>query len=361
MDESGAPMRTPQMASVVAIAVQVIEDLFRFLVPVAIAFFAGALLLLAIGENPLDVYILMLSEGFGSERRLAATLSAATPLLFTAVATAICFRAGVFNVGVDGAFVLGGLGAAVLGYALPIWLGWGIVPLAIVFAMLIAAFWLWIPGMLLARLQVDEVVSTLMLNFVALGISGFLVNTIFLSKTSGNNTTETVHQVAELARLVPPSTLHSGFILGLICIVAYYIWTKRTPYGFEAELVGLNNRFARAVGISIPSTIILVMVISGLIAGMGGAAHALGQVHKFTDGFSAGYGFTGMAIALLARNSAIGILFGAVLFGALASAGTTVQLFSDIPLDIVNVIEGAVMIFAVMEMGRLTLWRRRQP
>ena len=102
----------------------------------------------------------------------------------------------------------------------------------------------------------------------------------------------------------------------------------------------------------------MVMIISGLVAGIGGASHTLGQVHKFSDGFSAGYGFTGMAIALLARNSAVGIFFGAILFGALASAGTTVQLFSDIPLDIVNVIEGTVMIFAVMELGRLTLWRR---
>ncbi len=333
------------------------ENAMRFSLPVLLAFLAGAVLLLAIGENPVAIYQLMLSEGFGSERRIAATLSASTPLLFTAVATAVCFRSGVFNVGVDGAFVLGGLGAAVIGYALPVALGWTIAPLAIGSAMLIAAFWLWVPGVLLAKLEVDEVVSTLMLNFVALGISGFLVNSVFLSETSGNNTTETIHEVAELSRLLPPSTLHSGFLLGLLCVLGYAFWTQRTPQGFEAALVGFNNRFARSVGISVPGTIILVMIISGLVSGAGGAAHALGQVHKFSDGFSAGYGFTGMAIALLARNSAIGILLGAILFGALASAGTTVQLFSDIPLDIVNVIEGTVMIFAVVELGRLTLWR----
>ncbi len=334
------------------------EGVLRFLLPVLIAFLVGALLLLVIGENPVSVYQLMLSEGFGSERRFAATLSAATPLLFTAVATAICFRSGVFNVGVDGAFVLGGLGAAVVGYTLPLAFGWMVAPLAIMTAMLIAAFWLWVPGVLLAKLDVDEVVSTLMLNFVALGLAGFLVNSVFLSATSGNNTTETIHDVAELSRLLPPSTLHSGFLLGLLCVFGYALWTHRTPQGFEAALVGFNSRFARSVGISVPATIILVMVISGLVSGAGGASHALGQVHKFSDGFSAGYGFTGMAIALLARNSAIGILFGAILFGALASAGTTVQLFSDIPLDIVNVIEGTVMIFAVVELGKLTLWRR---
>jgi general nucleoside transport system permease protein len=336
----------------------IIEDIARFLIPLAIAFTVAGFVLLAVGKNPVDTYSLMLSEGFGSTRRFAATLSAATPLLFTAVATAICFRTGVFNVGVDGAFIVAGLAAATIGYQLPATFGWFIVPIAMLAAMAVAAFWLWIPGVLLARLQVDEVVTTLMLNFVAVGLTGFLVNTILLSATSGNNTTETVHEVAQLARLLPPSTLHSGFLLGLVCVAAYALWAHWFPAGFESRLVGLNGRFARAIGISTPSIIVLVMIMSGLVAGLGGASHALGLVHKFTDGFSAGYGFTGMAVALLARNSAIGIVFGAILFGMLASAGTTIQLFSDIPLDIVNVIEGTVMIFAVIEIGRLR-WLRK--
>ncbi len=331
----------------------------RLVLPVLIAFAVGAVVLMIIGENPIEIYALMVGEAFGSERRIAATLSAATPLLFTAVATAICFRTGVFNVGVDGAFVVAGLMAATIGFALPAGLGFWLIAIAMVASAAIGALWLYVPGYLLARLQIDEVVTTLMLNFIALGLTAFLVNTVLLSETSGNNTTDPVHQAAELIRLMPPSTLHAGFIIGLACVVAYGIWTRLTPAGLEAKLVGLNPRFARSMGISIPATIIAVMVISGIVAGLGGASHALGQVHRFSDGFSAGYGFTGMAVALLARNSAVGIAFGAVLFGALASAGTTVQLFSDIPLDIVNVIEGTVMIFAVMELGRLT-WRRRR-
>lgn len=332
----------------------------RVTLPVLIAFGVGAVMLLIIGENPVDIYALMASEAFGSSRRFAATLSAATPLLFTAIATAICFRTGVFNVGVDGAFVVGGLAAATIGFALPAGLGVWLIAIAMLAAAAVSALWLSVPGYLLARLDIDEVVTTLMLNFIALGLTGFLVNTVLLSEASGNNTTDTIHEAAELVRLLPPSTLHAGFIIGLVCVAAYGVWTRLTPAGFEAGLVGLNRRFARTVGISIPATIITVMVISGVVSGLGGASHALGQLHRFSDGFSAGYGFTGMAVALLARNSAIGIAFGAVLFGALASAGTTVQLFSDIPLDIVNVIEGTVMIFAVVELGRLTWCRRRR-
>ncbi len=335
------------------------ERAVALIFPFVAALVVSGLVLLAVGENPFDVFALMAREAFGSERRIAATLSAATPLLFTGVATAICFRCGVFNVGVEGAFVLAGLAAAFIGFTLPAGLGVALIPLAFAFAALVAALWLYVPGLLLARYSVDEVVSTLMLNFVALGIAGYLVNGPLLSKISGNNVTPLVHEAAELPRLLPPSTLHAGFYVGLLMVLAYALWTRRTPSGFEGGLVGLNQRFSRAVGISVPGAIILAMILSGIVAGFGGASHALGQLHRFAEGFSPGYGFTGMAVALLGRNTATGIFFGALLFGALANAGTTVQFFSDIPLDLVNIVEGTVMIFAVVEISRFA-WRRRR-
>lgn len=328
--------------------------------PILVALIVSAVVLLSIGENPADIFSLIATEAFGGARRLAATLSAATPLLFTAVATAICFRSGVFNVGVEGAFLVGGLGAIFLGFTLPVAFGFTLYPLCFAFAALIGALWLYLPGWLLAHYDMDEVVSTLMLNFIALAITGFLVNGPLLSELSGNNVTPLIHEAAKLPRLMPPSTLHAGFLIGLVMVIAYGLWCRRTPAGFEGALVGLNRRFARAVGISVPGTIILVMVISGLVAGIGGAAHGLGQMYRFSDGFSPGYGFTGMAVALLGRNTPVGIVLGAVLFGALASAGTTIQLFSNIPLDLVNIIQGTVMIFAVVEVGRITLTRRKR-
>lgn len=328
--------------------------------PFAIALAVSALVLLVVGTNPLDIFALMAVEGFAGESRIAATLSAATPLVFTAVATAICFRSGVFNVGVDGAFVLGGLTAAFIGFTLPAGFGPGLLVLALAAGAVVGGLWLFVPGYLLARLDVDEVVSTLMLNFVAAGIAAHLVNGPLLSEATGNNMTPRVAEAAELGRLLPPSSLHAGFLVALVVLVGYAIWTRRTAIGFEAALTGLNRRFVRAAGISIPAVIVTIMVISGLVAGLGGGAHALGQLHRFSEGFSPGYGFTGMAVALLGRNTATGILFGSILFGALASAGTTVQLFSDIPLDLVNIIEGTVMIFAVVEIARLRLVRGRK-
>ena len=337
-----------------------VERGFTLAFPFIAALGVASLVLLGIGKNPLEVFTLMAVEAFGSVNRCAATLSAATPLLFTGVATAVCFRAGVFNVGVEGAFIVGGLAAAFVGFTLPSSFGLLLIPAGFELAVAASTFWLAIPGWLLARYEIEEVVTTLMLNFVALGLTGYLVNGPLLSEKTGNNVTPLIHESAELARLIPPSTLHAGFLIGLAVVVAYGFWSRMTPAGIESEITGRNRRFARAIGISIPGTIILVMVISGMVSGLGGASHALGQLHRFAEGFSPGYGFTGMAVALLGRNSAAGILFGAVLFGALASAGTTVQLFSDIPLDIVNIIEGTVMIFAVVELGRIAFFRRRE-
>jgi general nucleoside transport system permease protein len=299
--------------------------------PLAIALVVGALLLVASGRNPFEIYGLMVTEGFGGVSRIAATLSAATPILMCAVATAISFRAGVFNVGVEGGFYVGGLAGAVVGFtftSLPS-------PVLIVAELAVGAAFgaalMTLPGFLKARLGVDEVVSTLMLNFVAINLTGFLVNTVFLAPRTGNSSTPMIVQSGWLPRLVPSSTFNFGFIIALVLLVAYHLWDRYAPLGFEARMTGQNARFSRAVGI---------------------------DVHRFTAGFSPGYGFTGLAVALLGRNSAIGMLLGSILFGALASAGTTIQLFSDIPIELVDVLQGTVTVFAVVRLGQFTLRRR---
>jgi simple sugar transport system permease protein len=326
--------------------------------PFVIALIVGALLLFASGRNPFEIYALMVTEGFGGFSRVAATLSAATPILMCAVATAISFRAGVFNVGVEGAFYVGGLAGAVVGFTfvgLPS-------PVLIVTELAAGAAFggalMTLPGFLKARLDVDEVVTTLMLNFIAINLTGFLVNTVFLAPKTGNSATPMIVQSGWLPRLAPSSTFNLGFVIALALLVAYHLWDRYGPLGFEARMTGLNARFSRAVGIDVPALIMKVMILSGLVAGLAGSVHAAGLLHRFVAGFSPGYGFTGLAIALLGRNSAIGMLLGSILFGALASAGTTIQLFSDIPIELVDVLQGTVTVFATVRLTQLTLHRR---
>jgi ABC-type uncharacterized transport system permease subunit len=319
--------------------------------PFAVAVLIGAIVLAVTGREPLSVYGLMASEAFGGERRIAATLTAATPLLLTGLAAAVAFRSGIFNVGAEGCFYLGGMVAAVLGFALGDWPAILIAPLALAAAAAAGGLWLLGPGLLRARLGVDEVVTTLMLNFIAVDLTSWLVNGPLLVRGSANSATAPIAAAAELPRMLPPSTLHLGFFISLALVFLCGLWSRFSVTGFRSRLVGLNARFSRAVGVDVPSIFVRMMVLSGLIGGLAGGIHALGLVHRFVAGFSPGYGFTGIAIALLGRNSVIGVILGAVIFGALSSAGATIQLFSDVPIEIVEIIQGVVMIFAVARFG----------
>lgn len=319
--------------------------------PFALAIAIGAIVLALTGHEPFDVYRLMIREAFGDERRIAATLTAATPLLLTGLAAAVAFRAGIFNVGAEGCFYLGGMAAAIVGLALSDWPGALSIPLALLAASIVGGIWLIAPGVLRTRLGVDEVVTTLMLNFIAIDLTSWLVNGPLLARGAANSSTPAIGLNAELPRLLPPTTLHLGFLISLALVIAYGFWSRITVAGFRSRLVGLNPRFGRAVGIEPLRVFLSMMIVSGVIGGLAGGIHALGLVHRFVGGFSPGYGFTGIAIALLARNSALGVILASILFGALSSAGANIQLFSDVPIEIVEILQGAVMIFAVAQFG----------
>jgi ABC-type uncharacterized transport system permease subunit len=328
------------------------------LAPVAAAFVVGAIVLAATGWDPLSVYRLMVREAFGSTAAIESTLAAATPLIFTGLATALAFRGGVFNIGVDGCFILGGLAAAWLGAALTGLPGGLLIPVCVVAGMLAGAIWSAPPAYLRARLGVDEVVTTLMLNFVAVGIASWIVNTALLAEGTANSASSPIAPQAELPSLGGNVTL--ALVFALVAVTVYGVWSRGSAAGYELRMTGLNPAFAQVSGIPVRRVVANAMLWSGVIAGAGGAAHALGVVHRFVDGFSPGYGFTGIAIALLARNGAVGVVIASILFGALASAGATIQLFSDIPLDIVDVLQGTIMIFAAVQVVDLRRRIRRQ-
>jgi general nucleoside transport system permease protein len=330
----------------------------RALAPIVVALLVGAVVLAVTGWDPVSVYRLMAREAFGSWAAWQGSLAAATPLLFCGLATAIAFRAGAFNVGVDGSFVLGGLVAAWLGAAVTGLPGIAVVLVCLVAAAVVGAAWSVPPALLRTRLGVDEVVSTLMLNYVALGLASWIVNSLLLARGSANSASKPIAARAELPTIGSAGTMTIGLLIALAAVVVFGVWSARSVRGFELKLSGLNPRFAVASGMPVLRIVGGAMVVSGLVGGLGGGVHALGVVHRFVDGFSPGYGFTGIAVALLARNGAWGLVPAAVLFGALASAGATVQLVSDIPLDIVDVLQGTITVLAAAQVA--VLWRRRR-
>ena len=328
------------------------------LLPFAAALLAGALMLLATGRDPLATYQLLLEQSFGSSIAIGNTLAQTTPVLFAGLATAVAFRAGVFNIGVEGSIYVGAFAAAWVGFSFTGLSGLVLIPAALACAAVVGGLWSLVPGYLRARWKVDEVVTTLMLNFVAIGLTSYLVNGPFLAVGTANSMSPLIAPAARLGSLLPPSQLSIGFVLALVVAAAFWFVFRRTTTGYELDVTGANPRFAMTSGISVVKVIIVAMIISGIVAGVAGAVQVLGVNGRFIDHFSPGFGFTGIAVALLGRNTAIGCVLAALFFGALSNGAAMMQLFTDIPLDLVNVLAGTVMILAVVNFAGLRPRRR---
>lgn len=330
------------------------------LTPFYVALLCGAVVILLTGGNPLTTYFYLGREAFGGWSQIQATMVSSTVLLFTAAATAIGFRAGVFTLAAEGAFIGGGLTAAVFGSQildLPPIVG---IPVMLLLSAVAGALVALLPALLRAYLGVDEVVSTLMFNFVTAGVVTWLVQRFFIAPTEANSATRFILGKYELSNNTLGLGIPLGFLIGLLVILAYAAFISRTSYGFDVKALGYGQRFARSIGVNNARVVVLAMLLTGAIAGLGGGIHLTGVVHRYVAGFSAGFGFTGLAIALLAQLRPFGLVVGAVLLGALSSAGSTAQLFTQIPLDIVNVLQGFLMIAAVVQARPLQRLRRMQ-
>jgi len=335
----------------------------RALVPLIVALVVGAIVLVATGRNPFDVYQLYLQQAAGSWTSLANTFAAATPILLTGVGTAIAFRAGFFNVGLEGSVYVGALAAA--------WAGavWSSVPgvllpiSALLFAALVGALWVLVPALLRAYLAIDEVVTTLMLDYVAVSLTSYIVLDHFLYNTVGNVQTPPVLPRAELPSLVSGTNLTIGAPIALILAIGYGWFLHRTRTGAEIRTVGDSPRFAASVGFSPRRVVIVTFLTGGALGGLAGGMIALGVLYNFTAGFSTspGFGFTGIAVAVLGTGNWFGLILAALFFGALASAGGVVQLFGNVPIALTEILQGALMIFAGVNIVRLRRRRSRRP
>lgn len=332
----------------------------RFAATFLIALTVGAIVISVSRQSPREAYSLLLAGAFGSREGVADTLLCATPLILTGLATGVAFRTGVFNVGVEGCLYLGAFAAAWVGFTFTSLPRWVLIPLAVVLSSLVGGVWSLLPAALKVRLGVDEVVSTIMLNYVAMLFTSYLVNYPFLPPGVANSMSAPVATQARLARLLPPSQLNTSLIWALLAaaIVAWLYW--KTTLGYEMRMVGSNSAFARVCGVNVGAVIYKSMWISGMLGGLAGAAQVLGVNYRFIDGFSPGYGFDGMTVALLANNDPAGIVVGALLFGALRNGGSTIQLFSSIPMSLVDILQAVVVLLVTAELALPRLRYRKR-
>jgi simple sugar transport system permease protein len=317
-------------------------------IAIALALVVGALFILAIGEHPLEIYGLMARESLGTGYGIGQTLFRTTPLVFTGLAVALGFRAGLFNIGVEGQLYLGGFAAALTGVALAGLPGPLLVPLAALAAALAGAAWGAIPGILKARFGSHEVINTIMLNFVAFALVAFFGRWVYQPATVR---TAEIGAGAVIPRLDPwlhalrGSPANLALALALATAAGVGVLLFRTRRGYELRAVGLNAPAAEFGGIGVGRTHALALTLSGAIAGLGGVNFVLGYKHYFEQGFSAGAGFIGIAVALIGRNHPAGVVAAALFFGALSYAGLVIN--ERVPKELVEMLQGLVILCAI--------------
>ncbi|MBT9136634.1 MAG: hypothetical protein DDT34_01716 [Firmicutes bacterium] len=327
-----------------------LQELLVPLAAIALGLLVGAVIILFIGENPVRAYAALFHGAFGSFNSLLGTLTRATPIIITGLAVALPFRAGLFNIGVEGQMMMGALAAAVVGAelrGLPLAVH---LPLTLLAAVTAGGLWAFIPAWLKARRGIHEVINTIMLNFVANAVLAYLVVEVLRAPGEMIPKTPAVLGTAVLARFsdfLPGITarLNLGFILALLAAVGLYYLLWKTTTGYEIRAVGLNAKAAEYAGINVAKRIILAMVLSGMLAGLAGAERILGFDRMLALGFSPGFGFEGIAVALLGRNHPVGIILAALLFGALSSGGVWLSFATDVPSDIIVVLQAVIIFF----------------
>lgn len=323
---------------------------------VALALSAGAVLLAVAGYDVRDAYYNLYDGAFGSVYSVADTLVNAVPLLFAGLAVAFAFRGGMFNIGAEGQLYAGALATAVTASALSAWASVPLVTTALLAGALAGAAWGFLPGLLKARTGAHEVITTIMFNYVATLLTTFLVKAYF--KAPGPvDQTALIPLHARLPELIAGTRLTWALVIGVALAAAVDWLLRRTSFGFDVVLIGSNPGAALYAGVPVSARIVATMAISGAIAGLAGGTLVLGVLYRFITHFSPGYGFTAIAVALVARARPWGVLPAAVLFGALQAGGMTMQLFARIPADLMTAVQGLVILF-VAAPGLLHVARR---
>ena len=346
---------------------KILRELLFPLAAVVAAFAVGAVVVLAVGDNPITTYALLIGSAFTWPDGIGYTLFYATPLIFTGLAVAVAFRCGLLNIGAEGQLYAAAFMTAWVGITCATWPAWVLVPLCFLTALVAGGIWGGVPGVLKARFGAHEVITTIMMNFIAVALASYF--TQYHYKPPGDPILETVPigegaHIARLGKFIPgfPERipLNLAFPLALVVCLLVYLFLWRTRWGYEIRATGANPAAAQYGGISIRKQIVLAMAISGGLAGLVAVNEVMGYRYRYYDSFSAGYGFTGIAVALLGRNHPVGVILASLLFGALLRGGLFVDIFTEhVSKDLVMVLQGIIILFVAAEALFRGLSRRR--
>lgn len=341
------------------------ESKLKFtIIAILVGLLIGAIILLITGYNPLEAYGIMIRGVFGKPKYISWTIIKSTPLILTGISVAFAFRTGLFNIGAEGQFIIGALVATLVGYF------WHLPPVihaivALLMACLAAAIWGGIAGLLKSKFGINEVITTIMLNWIALYFSNFMVFTDKFKRPES----EASQKILESASIRLPESWQSlfggffdapvnwGFLIAIL--VAFYVRyvLKNTTLGYELRAVGFNSDAAEYGGINVKKNMVISMMIAGGISGLAGAVHVLGVTNEVAIlAAMEGNGFDGIAVSLIGANNPIGCIFAGLLFGALKYGGYKIQPGMGAPSEIINIVIGIIVMFIAMP--KLIEWFR---
>jgi len=325
----------------------------------------GAIMLLLLGVSPIEAYRAMLEGAFGSTNALAETLVKATPLLLVGLGICIAFRGNVINIGGEGQMIIGALLATLVGLSITEWPGWVVISLGLLVGFLGGAVWGAIPGILKAYFNVNEILSTIMMNAIAVQTMNFMLRGPMIDPAQA----ELASKIPQTARLLDafrlprlvPTRLHLGALIAVVLAVLVYILLWRTTLGYRIRAVGQNPSASRYAGINVKQHIVLALLLSGAFAGLAGATQVFGVNYRMiTDGSATGFtgsaGFNGIVAALFGQLHPIGTIPASIFFGALLVGANKMQRVVQVPSALITALNGLVVVFVVSS----EFWRRRR-
>lgn len=324
---------------------KMLNNIINSILPVLIALIIGGVVILVIGENPIQTYTVMFGKSIFSINGLTNTLHTASPIILTGLAIAISFKSNLYNMGVEGQFLLGGFVAGLVGAYIDISNPIIHKILCILLGGLAGALFALLPALLRAYFKVDEMVVTLTLNYALIILLEYLSSGPFRDSGAGYVATPVINQTSMFSR-IGGTRLTMFFFISISIFALFYYLIKRTKFGYVIEVIGKNPDFAEASGLRVRRKIIMIMLISGLLSGIAGSSHMMSQEFKYTLNFSGttGVGWDGMLVSLLGGHTPIGVLISSIFYSSLKTGADNISLYTQIPRDIVSIIQALMII-----------------
>ena len=328
---------------------------------ICIGLVLGTVFVLLGGHNVLEVYSYLIRGSLGSVSALSSTIRWTTAFLLCGIASGIAFKGGMFNMGTEGQLYMGAISATLVGIYCKGLPAIAHIPLCMLAGMVAGAIWASIPALLRVYWNTSEIVVTLMMNYIAINFTSFLVKEYFLT-TGVFGDSLTTDELAATARfpVFGGSPISFGFILGTLLVIAYILFFTKSKRGFEIKVSGVNPDFAKFSGISVNKVRISVMLMSGMVAGLAGAAEIMGVQGRFLSGFSPDFGTSGMLVALLGNSSGIGIYISAIFMGILKAGSLTLERSAGVSRALAVVIQALIICFVSVKTLKVFDFKKKE-